>query len=60
MCEFMTTPLSGIRQGNPDFMSGHDLTGTLSLVRFFGVSKEMNRKFFKSSDSGLSYTLPYA
>jgi hypothetical protein len=44
MCEFMATPLSGARQGNP---KGAKRRGAFSFDTFFGASKESIKKGFK-------------
>ena len=44
--EFLTAPRSCSSRGEPKAK----LLGTLSLVRFFGVSKEMNVKDHKNGD----------
>jgi len=44
MCEFMTTPLSDARRGNPDFTSGHDLTGRLFFGSFLCAVQRNERR----------------
>ena len=39
MCEFLPTPRARVSRGQPKA----ELLGALSLVRFFGASKEMNK-----------------
>jgi len=47
--EFFTPPLTKVLRGEPKAK----LLGTFSLVRFFGVSKEMNGKLKEFLDSSL-------
>ena len=46
MCEFMTTPLSGARRGNPDFSRDAKRQGRPFFGSFLWTSKEMNIKKF--------------
>jgi hypothetical protein len=46
----VTPPCLGFSRGHPP--KADKLLGTLSLVRFFGVSKEMNVNFFNFLDFG--------
>ncbi len=49
MCEFMATPLSCGRQGNPDFSRDAKRQGRPFFGSFLWTSKEMNEKFLKLS-----------
>jgi hypothetical protein len=51
--EFVPSPHSGVSRGEPKAK----LLGTFSLVRFFGVSKEMNSFLYKEGVRLIIYFL---
>ena len=50
MCEFMATPLSGVRRGNPDFSRDAKREGRPFFGSFLWTSKEMNKSFLRRSE----------
>ncbi len=50
MCEFMTTPLSSARRGNPDFTSGRETPGRLFFGSFLWSEQRNERIIFLDFD----------